>query len=132
MSLRKLLILGLPLLLLAGCGKSFEAAVDGVVTLDGKPLDTGTVAFYPLQGGPAAYSRIQPDGRYSIVTGRRGGLPVGEYAVTVVATAPPPNPKLEVPGKLITPPRYGQPDRSGLRFTVKPGHNSIDLALASP
>jgi hypothetical protein len=126
-----MLLLLLPLILPAGCGRSFDGSVNGMVTLDGKPLATGTVTFHPVGSGPMAYGRIQADGRYSVVTASRQGLPPGEYVVTVVATAPPPNPKLEIPGELLTPVRYGRLDQSGLHFTVQRGQNTFDLPLVS-
>jgi hypothetical protein len=122
-------------LTLAGCGGPFDSLVSGTVTLDGKPLDRGTVAFFPASQGPAAYGRIRSNGSYSVRVGREKGLPSGEYLVTVVATehvevpadwrGPPP------PGKRITPVKYGQKSTSGLRFTVEPGWNTIPIDLVT-
>jgi hypothetical protein len=121
---------------LAGCGGAYDASLTGRVTLDGNVLPRGTVAFHPVVGGPAAYSTIEEDGSYRVRTGREDGLPAGEYDVTVTAhepstitqTAtggPPP------PGKAITPAWYRAKDTSGLRLTVTPGRNKIDLELSS-
>jgi hypothetical protein len=116
-------------LTLAGCGKPYESSLEGAVTLDGKPLASGTVGFYPADGGPAAYGGIHPDGHYSISTGAKRGLPPGNYLVTVVATAPSADPRSDVPGRLLTPERYGTASQSGLSFVVKPGPNRFDIAL---
>jgi hypothetical protein len=116
------------LLLLAGCG-AHESAVTGKVTLDDAPLTSGTVAFYPSNGGAAAYGSIQPNGSYTLETGASGGLAAGEYAVTVVATTPP-QPGFQF-GKLLSPERYNNIKTSDLKFTVKVGSNKIDLPLHS-
>ena len=79
---------------------------------------------------------IGEDGSYSIQTGREAGLPSGEYVVSVAANeaptaaqtakgGPPP------PGKAITPAWYRMKETSGLKFTVKPGKNEINLKLSS-
>jgi hypothetical protein len=118
------------LVLFCGCRPALESRVQGSVTLDNAPLQKGTVAFHPVQSGSTAYSSIQADGSYTIVTGTRGGLHPGEYVVTVVATGPPTGPK-DFPAKLLTPARYQSVEKSPLRFTVRRGGNRIDLALKS-
>lgn len=116
------------LTLAVGCG-THESSVFGTVTLDGKRLTTGTVTFHPTGEGAVAYGRIGADGSYRLHTGAEQGLAAGEYIVTVVATAPPPDPQSEVVGKLLTPARYGTLDQTDLRFTIEPGKKQIDLAL---
>jgi hypothetical protein len=119
------------LALLSGCGGALESSIHGTVTLDSVPLHRGTVTFHPVKAGAAAYGRIQADGSYAITTGARRGLSPGEYVVTVVATAGEADPMSEVPGKLLTPLRYGRVEESGLRFTIQRGRNKIDLPLVS-
>lgn len=120
----------------AGCGGPYDAAVSGIVTLDGKAVPRGTVSYQPVAGGPAAYAAIGDGGLYEVRTGREEGLPSGEYDVTVTANepaterqtakgGPPP------PGKPITPPWYRSKETSGLRFNVTPGSNEINLELTS-
>jgi hypothetical protein len=116
------------LTLAVGCG-AHDSSVYGTVTLDRKPLETGTVTFHPAGEGAVAYGRIGADGSYRLHTGAEQGLAAGEYIVTVVATAPPPDPHSEVVGKLLTPARYGKLDQTDLRYTIEPGRNQIDLAL---
>ncbi len=126
-------ILACSLLLLAsGCGGGHGASVSGRVTLDGKPLDTGTVTFHPEGGGPTAYGGIHSDGSYQVKTGTQQGLPPGEYRVTVLATTEPPTDGPSVPGEQITPFRYANPAESGLRFTVARGSNRYDIDLTTP
>lgn len=124
------------LLLIAGCGGSYQSSAYGTVTLDGKVVPRGNIAFQPLAGGPAAYAQISEDGSYVVQTGREGGLPAGDYLVSVTANeapaitqggngGPPP------PGKLITPVWYRSKETSGLKYTVQPGKNVINLELKS-
>lgn len=119
-----------------GCGGTYDAQVAGQVTLDGKPLERGVVAYYPAAGGPVGFGVIEQDGHYDVVIGREAGLPPGDYAVTVVAnepstvsltgSGPPP------PGRRLTPQHVSDKATTDLHFTVEPGGNTIDLALSSP
>jgi hypothetical protein len=118
-----------------GCSGSYDAAVKGTVTLDGKALNRGTVAYHPV-AGPAAYARINEDGSYAMKTGRESGLPSGAYDVTVVANEAPAQQSdakggPPAPGKAITPPWYRSKQTSGLKFEIKPGKNEINLDLSS-
>jgi hypothetical protein len=120
----------------SGCGGPYNAKVSGKVTLDGNTVPTGTVSFMPTGGGPPAYARIDSSGNFTIRTGREEGLPAGEYAVSVVANEPPAVKQNErggppPPGKPITPPWYRSQETSGLKFSVEPGSNEIDLELTS-
>jgi len=131
--IRLLLLVGL-LLCASGCGASMGATVSGKVTLDGAPLTTGNVMFTPTGQGPAAGGTINPSGVYEITTGTEEGLPPGEYKVTVVATkpAPPAAPDKPPPPPIpITPAKYGRPETTDLKHTVKSGINVIDLELKS-
>jgi hypothetical protein len=132
----KFSVVALGVLIFTGCGGAYDSTASGVVTLDGKPIPRGTVSFHPVAGGPAAYAMIQEDGSYTIQTGRAGGLPAGDYQVSVTANenstvaqtskgGPPP------PGKSITPAWYRMRETSGLQFTVKPGSNTLNLELKS-
>jgi len=112
--------------------------VTGSVTLNKKPLATGTVKFAPdaSKGNTSkesAIGLIQPDGKYSLVTNGRSGAPLGWYKVTVEPTA--------VPGELPAgqaPPKpaainakYKKAETSGILIEVtenpKPGAYDIDL-----
>jgi hypothetical protein len=130
------IVISIPLIAGQGCGGTYDSAVSGMVTLDGVAVPRGTVSYQPVAGGPPAYARIDADGSYAVQTGREVGLPSGEYSVTVTANEPPavqqtsqggPPP----PGKPITPAWYRTKDTSGLKFTVEPGNNAINLELSS-
>src|SRR5688572_19526894 len=70
-----------------GCGGS-GASVSGVVTLDDKPLERGTVSFTPTAGGKRATGVIDSDGGYELSTNRDAGLAAGEYSAMVVSRQP--------------------------------------------
>ena len=115
-----------------GCGGK-PASVTGLVTVDGKPVDQGTVTYSPSGGGMRASGLIQSDGTYEIKTNRDAGLEIGMYDVAVVSrevivTSPDAPP---MPGKYIVPKRYGKAKTSGLQFDVVKGGNDINLELTS-
>lgn len=113
----------------AGCG-GLPASVEGRVTLDGRPLPAATVSFHPDAPGPVAYGVSGNDGVYSLRTGaKQTGLEAGSYRVTVFAMKNTDKP--ENPGKLLTPPLYGDPAKTPLRVQVAQGSNQIPLALES-
>jgi hypothetical protein len=136
---RSLLCLA-PVLLAAGCGGS-TAPVSGTVTLNGVPLTGGgTVTFQGKTRGASAI--VNPDGTYSIPN-----APLGEVQVAVLparaaaaSTEPPPDPAhLQPPQTLAptmampmfsnVPPKYADPNTSGLTCTVESGEQTIDLPL---
>lgn len=120
--------------LLGGCGKSGLVSVSGTVTLDGKPLQTGSVSFQPVGEGPMGYGTIRSDGTYTVYTGTQEGLPPGEYRVTVVATGPMPEPTPQNPEPLpqsLIPLKYGSAKTSGLTFTAGSSQGRFDIALTS-
>jgi hypothetical protein len=118
------------LLAIPGCGSSDYVPVRGTVTLGGKPLSGGTVAFKNVAQGPMGYGTIQTDGKYEAKTGSKTGLMPGEYQVTVVATeqAVPKGLSEPVP-KILTPPRYANVATSGLRYTVSATGEIYDIVL---
>jgi hypothetical protein len=123
------------LLAAAGCGGPYDSSAHGVVTLDGTAVPRGLVAFHPASTGPAAYAIIS-EGAYEVFTGREKGLPSGEYLVSVAANEAPAIAQTATggappPGKPITPQWYRSKQTSGLKFTVKPGGNEINLELSS-
>src|SRR3954469_13358608 len=67
----------------AGCSDRNFATVKGTVSLDDKPLDGGSVVFYPKTPGPLAYSDISPDGSYKLQTASRAGLVPASYVAIV-------------------------------------------------
>ena len=116
---------------LAGCGSRLPT-ITGHVTYRGLPLDTGRVVFHPQGSTAPAYAVLQPGGTYSAQTGSGPGIAEGDYSVTVMATAPVPEPSVSNPRPEITsliPERYGNVETSGLKVTVGPGKNVFDVQL---
>jgi hypothetical protein len=123
----------------AGCGSGSAplAAVHGRVSYRGVLVTSGTIVFSPdtARGcrGELAYADIQPDGSYTLKTGESYGAVSGWHRVTVCsllpATASLPGQPASLPISLL-PPRYRDPQFSGLACEVKPNQtNSIDFQL---
>lgn len=128
----------LALILVAAIGCGRPAEVTGRVTLDGEPVPAGVVTFTPVGGGPSGYGAITPDGRYSVQTGSKNGVPPGDYRVTVAANALPSEGVPTGPGQLsdgiaplITPARYADPAETPLRATLVSGTQELPLDLTS-
>jgi hypothetical protein len=120
----------------AGCARP-TGTVSGTVTYNGQALSVGTVTFVP-QEGPAQVCSIEPDGRYTV---RK--VPVGPCNISVVAGPPSrgmwnldekkmvdgsPATK-QSPRSIRIPPRYQDPNQSGLTCMVQRGDNSYDINL---
>lgn len=119
-------------LILAGCGGGPTdtpplARVKGKVTLDGKPLTSGSVQFTPNKDrgttGRMALGAIQPDGSFELMTIKAGdGAQIGHHLVAIECYGPttfdPNNPSNPEPKSLI-PKRYIDSKKSGLTAEVK-------------
>ena len=119
-------------LLLAGCNNN-HATVTGNITLDGKPLAKGNIAFYAPGKAPLALGSIDARGNYVLQTGTANGLQPGLYQVTIIANdvIAPTGPFGSPMPKLITPPKYSDGETSGLTADVKPGSNRHNFELVS-
>lgn len=88
MSVQRRIVLALCIAIFAsqgGCGPKLHKA-GGIVKVDGKPIDQGTVGFYPVVPGRPSMAEVQPDGTFELSYLKPGdGLPPGEYKVTVVS-----------------------------------------------
>lgn len=109
-------------LALSGCGGVGE--ISGVVKYQGKVVPAGTISFYD-EGRGVWSSDIKPDGSYAV-----SGVPTGTARITVLpppgitmAGMPPP------PKSLPIPPKYGDPNTSGLTYKVKHGSQTHDVQL---
>ena len=98
-----------------GCSQSGPAVeyVQGVVTLDGAPLEGATVFFSPKgSAGKGAAGKTQSDGSFTLNTqGAKpgAGTAVGDYSVTVSKIEMP-----EFPDISEDDPRYGTPEQDRL------------------
>ncbi|TWT36009.1 hypothetical protein KOR34_09060 [Posidoniimonas corsicana] len=131
---------------LTGCGGDYRQ-VSGVVTIDGKPLETGRVKFFPEAGRPAI-GEITGGGRYTLTTidPGDGALP-GDYTVTVESTKYSASGRMassleeelsgvgvnvQIESQSLVPARYSNRGDTPIKVTVKPnGLNEIDLVLES-
>jgi hypothetical protein len=144
------------LLLLAICtGCSSKGTVSGKVTYQGKPVPAGTIIFVPQAGG--GFSANIRDGEYKIEHLPEG--PVKIAVSTPANTAPmkgligkmqlPPEMLQKLPPEMLQklrpgksveetspdtptvsiPPRFQDPEKSGLTYTVKGGSQVFDINL---
>ena len=133
------------LVMLAGCGSGDSIGdVAGTVTLNGKPLTSAKVVFYP-ERGPAASGVLDAEGRFTLTTHAAGdGAMIGKHAVTVVplSRGVPPEAMAAMESKdakmpslgsaspaVNIPLRYQRAETSKLTFEVKPGGNEFVIKL---
>lgn len=116
-----------------GCG-SGTATLSGSATLDGKPIENGSISVSPVGAPGAQFAGKIENGRYSIDMAPNA---VGEYRVEIRWPKPtgkqipveddPPNTIEEM--KDAVPAKYN--DESTLTVTLKSGSNTEDFALTS-
>ena len=137
---------------LSGCRPAGPAVhyVEGVVLLDGEPVDGATVGFSPIEAGMPAFGRTDAKGVFKLTTVRGGGqgkgAMTGSYAVTVkkwrdwsIELGPEPDRADTAahgawqkksdelssrPPDFIESKAYGEKSTSGLKATVKAGRNA--------
>jgi hypothetical protein len=133
---RLLLLAAISLAALLGCSQTKRMPIEGTVSLDGQPLEKGSIAFRPLPGttGPTAGATIA-NGKFAIVPS--GGPFAGNFVVEV-SNVRPTGQKVHSPrtGGLVDerseslPARYNS--RSELRAEVTAnGPNQFEFALKS-
>jgi hypothetical protein len=125
-SLVGLVVLGL----VVGCGGRPTTTVEGKVTLDGAPVEKGSIRFVPSDGAAPGGGEIK-DGRYSVK------VATGEAKVEI--TSPkvvdkkkmydtPDSPMIDVTKESI-PEKYNA--KSELKYKVERGTNTKDFDLKS-
>jgi hypothetical protein len=95
-----LVVSAICLLALIGCSRSSgRQGIEGVVTLDGKPLETGSITFVPQPGtkGPTAGGTIS-QGRFAVSPA--GGTFAGTFRVEITAA--------RKTGRKVADPRLGE------------------------
>ncbi|HEX6960375.1 MAG TPA: hypothetical protein VF175_00800 [Lacipirellula sp.] len=126
------LSIGIVAAVLVGCGGEEWAYLEGAVLLNGAPVGPGVVRFEPTQESRAgAIARFGEDGRYeAISSGRKEGLPPGEYRVAIEGGEDASSESISTPAsKSAIPARYRDPSSSGLTVTVESGSQSHDFQL---
>lgn len=140
------------LLASVGCGSGDGLVeVSGVVLLDGSPLSSGQIDFFPEVGRPSS-GQIDSEGRYQLSTNNPGdGANPGAYVVTVTSRKTPNEEPMyasiedELNGvrtdggrstgdgrvQWLAPPRYSNRASSGLTAEVTPSGGEIDFQLTS-
>jgi hypothetical protein len=119
----------------AGCGSN-SAEVKGLVTLDGVPLTTGEVHFFPVAGdGQTAAANIGPDGRYHIAKASPVKMKVVIHSSKVVSKRPryegvPDSPIDEVRAEVLAP-RYSDMKKTELTADLVAGENTVNFELKS-
>lgn len=119
----------------SGCGGSVNRAeVGGKVSLDGKPLPTGTISFIPTETnqGPSSGGAII-NGEYIVPESQ--GVAIGTNKVRIRSTQPTGRKIVHRPGEMIDewkqiiPAKYN--DASEIVCTVATGSNRLDFDLKS-
>ncbi len=111
-------------LLLTGCQRI--ANVSGTVRVDGKPAKGLIVVFDPgVTDAPRGVATTGADGGYTVRRlgpGAKSGVPIGSYAVKVMADA-------DNPASPKVPTSYAS--GSALSFEVKGGGNVFDIDIST-
>ena len=131
----RLILLGLALLVAAGCGGSefTTGQVSGTISLDGKPLPNVQVTFTPNDKGDGqsigiAQGTTDSTGKYSLVvtvTEDKGAV-LGENTVTIVA-----NEDSDEDSDELDPNAADPIPAHDFSFDVKAGQNTADFNLGS-
>ena len=123
-----------------GCSQSDQGIVhvEGSVSLNGEPLDSGIVSFFP-ESGRGATGFIEQDGTFTLGTLEKDdGAILGIHKVTVTAQKASqsgrPNFDSDATDRSAEdsaiPIRYANPESSGLSFEVKLGEaNNFAIEL---
>jgi hypothetical protein len=119
------------------------ARVSGTVTYQGKPVPKGAIAFVATDPSrPNATGKLDANGYYRLQTREAAdGAQLGDYDVTISSRDDTPMniggqnivpqfvPKTPAKPRRLTPEKYEDPKKSGLRRTVKSGSNTFDFEL---
>jgi hypothetical protein len=123
----------IPILILSGCGGGTQ--IEGSVTLDGKPVEDGTIAFSLVGGKDATVGGPVKNGKYSLESSRK--LTPGTYRVEINWLEPT-GKKVENKSdkgteveerKQLIPMKYNL--KSELTTEIKSGSNSANFELKS-
>lgn len=124
------------LTVVVGCGPAgVGATAEGVLTIDGKTAPPGIRVDFQPQGrdGSPSMGVTDANGRYELFfTPARKGVMPGECRVMLQPSreyGPDGTPRIPEAMKGLRLPEGFNGERSPLTRTVKPGHNTIDIAI---
>ncbi|MFO0871198.1 MAG: hypothetical protein U0935_19920 [Pirellulales bacterium] len=128
-------LLAVVVVLLTGCGASL-VPVQGKVSVDGNPLDTGYVSYHPAGAkeqleAQIGRASIEADGSYKLSTDGKPGVPPGKYRVVVTAGKPSnPSDPYSVPVSLVDA-KFTLPESTPLEVEVSSsaGAGAYDLKV---
>lgn len=113
-----------------GCGPAANTgAVDGVISIDGKPMGGFEVSFTSTADGVTARGYAKQNGEFELFIGRgRRQIPVGQYKVTVT-----PSPFVEgVPEpKVKLPSTYSNVESTPLLQDIEAGENHLAIDVVT-
>jgi hypothetical protein len=119
------------LLLITGCSDPTVGTVSGTVTVDGAPVKSGSITFFPLDGRSSTSGAEIVDGKYT-TTVAPGTARVEIHVPKVIgqrkAYDTPDSPMMEIVGEAL-PAKYH--DASELTLDVKLGENRQDYDLST-
>lgn len=139
---RVLFLLLASLLLIAGCSRGPQLGeVEGVIRVNGKPIEKIHIEFWPEASAPRSMGLTDAEGRYTLMTddGKRKGAVVGGHKVIlrdvgIWNTAKyrgrdAENVDLNEGRKSRIPVHYADIKHTNLRKEVSPGKNQIDFDI---
>jgi hypothetical protein len=126
-------------IVLAGCNSSGLnlASVEGVVTLDDKPVPEAAGLFLPDDPamGPPASGTTDAEGRFTLNTVNWPGAPVGSHKVAISRDETKIIPQRRgfplYKTTYLIPPKYADTQSSGLVANVTDGENTLNFSLSS-
>ncbi|HMO86235.1 MAG TPA: carboxypeptidase-like regulatory domain-containing protein [Lacipirellulaceae bacterium] len=124
-------LLAIAALAAAGCGGSGNASITGTVTRpDGTPAEGLRVIARSAETGKWGSGVTDHSGKFTLGNAEPGdGLPPGDYAVTIVEDTG----GIDQMSRPTIAVRYGNPDQSGLSFSVAAGEKKVfDVTVDPP
>jgi hypothetical protein len=130
---------------LAGCGRKF-GTVDGKITVDGRPVNSGRVLFRSADEKHVVFAYIGPEGAYRALDVPSGPMNVWVTPPTKMERAKmqrkgrakkgdtseaPEVPEVPIVSFVPIPQKYQDPTTSGLTTTVQPGPNTYNIEMSS-
>jgi hypothetical protein len=119
-----------------GCGQHEPTGtVSGKVEYKGKPIEAGSVVFFPEEG-PISSGNLGPDGSFQILNfEKEEGLRPGKYTIAVIAGTDQINLRIDDPTFRVEPTiplKFTSSGSSPLKYDIQVGPNEISISLDEP